>query len=255
MDIQAAESLIGCPEVIEGSFEKRTNYWCYLCSCDVERHAYDGQVTLKLAKFIEHLCSESHSLAAPKFYRLHHVEPGMVKQRLVFSQEDYERFKNKLVQALDQYEDKTYAKLQESVAKIRKVEAERQAIMDNREAFPGSKGCGVDTHVGTASVEHGEGSDKFALSRSLNYAAGRPKVLNKVRTIAVVSSGGLASIGTHTAAAREGNVHSGATPPWLRESSDPTRARDEEGKQSEVGGIIGPTAEDFQKDCKISCTT
>ncbi|XP_063960241.1 centrosomal AT-AC splicing factor-like [Lytechinus pictus] len=123
-EVKAAEALIGCPEVIEGSYEKGSTYWCIFCSCDVPRHAQDGLVTLKLAMFIEHLCSASHKQASIKYYRTHNGDPDKIKQRLVFSDEDYSTFKTNLTQALDQFENKAHADLQESAAKIRRLEKE-----------------------------------------------------------------------------------------------------------------------------------
>ena len=45
-----------------------------------------------------------------------------------------------------------------------------------------------------------------------------------------------------------GNVHSGATPPWMTDDSGDDTSKDADGK------VMGPTQEDFDKHCKAHKT-
>ncbi|XP_063960234.1 centrosomal AT-AC splicing factor-like [Lytechinus pictus] len=236
--VKAAEALIGCPEVIEGSYEKGSTYWCIFCSCDVPRHAQDGLVTLKLAMFIEHLCSASHKQASIKYYRTHNGDPEKIKQRLVFSDEDYSRFKTNLTEALDQFENKAHADLQESAAKIRRLEKEH--LQHTQDTPPQPDHPQSKSPQGRSSDWNSDMQARTSDQQQQQNLRG-VQILGRVRTKGVISSGGLTSISTNTKqASTEGNIHTGAPPPWLTADSH----------DAGTSSVIGPVEDDFIKHLK-----
>ncbi|XP_033641655.1 coiled-coil domain-containing protein 84-like [Asterias rubens] len=84
----------------------------------------------------------------------------------------------------------------------------------------------------------GSSSNQFRDKYKAQSAAppAKPGILSKVKTIGVISSGGLTTVNIKDSGFT-GNIHSGTTPPWLRDQDE-----DEDGRRG-----MGPSEEEFKQ--------
>ncbi|XP_037697600.1 centrosomal AT-AC splicing factor isoform X2 [Choloepus didactylus] len=228
--VEAARRAIRAAQVERYVPEHERRCWCVCCGCEVRRHLSHGNLTVLHGGLLEHLASPEHKKATNRFWWENKAEVRM-KEKFLISPQDYARFKKSMVRGLDSYEEKEDEVIKEMAAQIREVEHSRQemvqsvlepqAVLDPEEgsSAPGSwKG----KNSGVASSSQQPSYLDLPATPELDWMeAGQP----------------LTFIG-HQDIPGVGNIHSGATPPWM--------IQDEE--HSSGSRQIGPSYEEFLKE-------
>ncbi|XP_077162743.1 centrosomal AT-AC splicing factor isoform X2 [Paroedura picta] len=223
--------------------EHEERFWCACCAQELERHLSHGRLALLHGGLVQHLASPGHKKAVSTFWWENKADLNLKCQFLI-SSEDYERFKASLTKALDTYEASEDETLEQVAAHIRKMEQSRQemvqAILEPQMETELCKGvAGVTTCTRTPS------DFSFAVEDSAQPGPSG----NAISTREQIGSPCTTTCGLDWQEARqplmfidhqetqEGNVHTGAKPPWLLEEEDNKNA-----------GQIGPSYEEFLKE-------
>ncbi|XP_072835494.2 centrosomal AT-AC splicing factor [Pogona vitticeps] len=222
--------------------EHRRPFWCVCCGREVERwHLSAGGRAVLHGGLLQHLASPEHKKAVSAFWWENKADPKL-KPKFLISWEDYERFKASLSDALDTYEAKEDEVIQEMAAHIREVEQRRQemvqAILEPQtetELCDGSAATNAFAEsLSDSAFATEEEEQPGPSSSSIGFL--REPLRGPHGTLPgpdwLESGQSLTFIGRQ---AGEGNIHTGAKPPWLM---------DEEVNQ----GQIGPSYEEFLKE-------
>ncbi|KAJ7305353.1 hypothetical protein JRQ81_011279 [Phrynocephalus forsythii] len=223
--------------------EHRRPFWCPCCRREVRRHLSSGAVAVLHGGLLQHLASPEHRKAVSAFWWENKADLSL-KPKFLLSPEDYELFKESLSKALDTYEAKEDEVIQEMAAHIREVEQRRQEMV--RAILEPQRETELCDGSAAANALPGSPSDSaFAMEEQEQPGPSSNAFLRDppgctYRALPEPdwqeSGQSLTFIG-HQATAGEGNIHTGAKPPWLMEE-------EEEVKQ----GQIGPSYEEFLKE-------
>ncbi|XP_004385704.2 centrosomal AT-AC splicing factor [Trichechus manatus latirostris] len=227
--VEAARKAVRAAQVERYVPEHDRRCWCLCCSCEVRKHLSHGNLTVLHGGLLEHLASPEHKKATNKFWWENKAEVRM-KDKFLISPQDYARFKKSMVRGLDSYEEKEDEVIKEMAAQIREVEYSRQemvrsvlepqAVQDPEE---GSSTPGSWKQRNRVSSSSQQPSDlDLPTAPELDWMeTGQPLTFIDHQDIPGV-----------------GNIHSGATPPWM--------VQDEE--NSPGSQQIGPSYEEFLKE-------
>lgn len=204
--------------------EHEEKYWCHCCEEEVGRHISDGNVTVLYGGMLEHMCSPVHKKAVNKFWWTHQAD-GKLKARFLLSTEEFERFKSSVTKALEGYEELEDVFIKQMADQIQRVEESRREILQNT----------------LEPIQHDEGAEEESWDNSVYLqcsatASSSGSVSSVLENPSVMPSTSLTYIGQQVAH-NEGNVHTGAVPPWMICDEKDTI------KQQE----IGPALEGFLK--------
>ncbi|KAL8173493.1 UNVERIFIED_CONTAM: hypothetical protein K2H54_002771 [Gekko kuhli] len=218
--------------------------WCPCCRREVPRHLSHGGVTALHGGLLQHLASPEHKKAVCTFWWENKANPSLKCQFLI-SSEDYELFKTSLTKALEAYEASKDEVIQQMAAHIREVEQSRQemvqAILEPQmetelcEGVAVVKTCTRTQSDFSFAVEDSAQPGPSGSATSTREQLGSP-CSNMLELDWQEARQSLTFIG-HQETKGEGNVHTGAKPPWLLE--------EEEEKNK---GQIGPSYEEFLKE-------
>ncbi|XP_033126049.1 coiled-coil domain-containing protein 84-like [Anneissia japonica] len=216
------------PVITKASSEtSEVKVWCYMCSLEVRRHEADDHAIIMDAGLLEHLATSEHSKKVHQFFWDNRLSKDQ-KQKYLVSDEELDSFKEALKDALSCYEDKEEMQLKKEAAKIQQVESSQAALLNQT--------------LSSSSEQQSGSSQSEQQSRSRERQPGGSVGLSanfKVQTEGVIASDGLTFIGPSKCLS-DGNIHTGAVPPWLRADDN----NDSEQKP------IGPTEKDFQEHLK-----
>ncbi|XP_066102372.1 centrosomal AT-AC splicing factor isoform X1 [Saccopteryx bilineata] len=226
--VEAARKGIRAAQVVRYVPEHERCCWCLCCSCEVRKHISHGNLTVLHGGLLEHLASPEHKKATNRFWWENKAEVQM-KEKFLISPQDYAQFKKSMVKGLDSYEEKEDEVIKEMAARIREVEHSRQEVVRSvlePQALP-------DPEEGSSVPgSWKENSQVASTSQQPSYldlpAAAEPNW---------IVTGPLTFIGYQDTPG-VGNIHSGATPPWM--------VQDEE--FSSGNEAIGPSYEEFLKE-------
>ncbi|XP_026564889.1 coiled-coil domain-containing protein 84 isoform X2 [Pseudonaja textilis] len=193
-----------------GEHERRV--WCPCCAREVPSHLGRGARTVLHGGLLQHLASPEHGRAVAAFWRKNRADPKL-KADYLLSAAEYRRFQESLCKALDAYEEKEDAAIQEAAAHIRDMEQKRremvQAILEEQPGPSWSTTFLREERICTSNT-----------MPELHY----PETGQALTFIGHQETGG------------EGNIHTGAKPPWLMND-------EKEGERQ-----IGPSYEEFLKE-------
>uniref|UniRef100_A0A8C3WRF6 Centrosomal AT-AC splicing factor n=1 Tax=Catagonus wagneri TaxID=51154 RepID=A0A8C3WRF6_9CETA len=197
--------------------------WCLCCGCEVRKHLSHGNLTVLYGGLLEHLASPEHKKATNKFWWENKAEFQM-KEKFLISPQDYARFKKSMVKSLDSYEEKEDEVIKEMAAQIREVEHSRQEVVRSV------------LEVGTSSASLAS----VCLFSQVASASQQPSYLDlpPAPELDWMETGQPLTFIGHQDTPGVGNIHSGATPPWM--------VQDEE--YSSGNQQIGPSYEEFLKE-------
>ncbi|XP_070621882.1 centrosomal AT-AC splicing factor isoform X2 [Erythrolamprus reginae] len=203
-----------------GEHERRV--WCPCCAREVRSHLSLGARTVLQGGLLEHLASPEHARAVAAFWRKNRADPKR-KAAFLLSAADYRRFQASLCQALDAYEEKEGAALQEP--------QRADALGDGATAVYTFTGNLSDSPFAT------EEQEQPGPSWGTPFFRGGPACASSTTPELPYPGTGqpLTFIG-HQEPGAEGNIHTGAKPPWLVNE-------EEEGERQ-----IGPSYEEFLKE-------
>ncbi|XP_064615044.1 centrosomal AT-AC splicing factor-like isoform X2 [Liolophura sinensis] len=206
--VKSAQDSANQPCVERVSFERDAKVWCYFCAEDVDKHTHADTYTLMCGAFIDHLNSDTHVLMTNKFLHCNLLDKNKLTQ-LIIDDSQLKSFKENASKSIISYK----LKMRQSLKK----EADRiQAIEESRSEWKRKK-----TQI----------SDPGSVSQILNIHAPIR------RTLTAKGAGLTCIIKDGEERTKEGNIFSGAVPPWLRPDPEPDTTYRE----------IGPTMEDFNK--------
>ncbi|MGH0129772.1 UNVERIFIED_CONTAM: hypothetical protein FKN15_059456 [Acipenser sinensis] len=205
--------------------EHEVNFWCYCCGAEVQKHVTNGNLTVLCGGLLEHMASPEHRKQTDRFWWENKAD-SKLKEKFLFSEEEMDRFKTEVAKALESYEEKEDEFIKQQASYIREVEQRRQEVMQSilEVCFPrmhqnsnrdNYRRGGAGKRAGPSGADEFEDSDSAGAGLDLTFIGYQDS-----------SSGG--------------NVHTGATPPWLKQ--DP-----EEGSSGTQEPQAGPSHEEFLK--------
>ncbi|XP_011820395.1 PREDICTED: coiled-coil domain-containing protein 84 [Mandrillus leucophaeus] len=229
--VEAARKAIRAAQVERYVPEHERCCWCLCCGCEVREHLSHGNLTVLYGGLLEHLASPEHKKATNKFWWENKAEIQM-KEKFLVTPQDYVRFKKSMVKGLDSYEEKEDEVIKEMAAQIREVEQSRQEVVRSvlePQAVP-------DPEEGSSAPRSWKGMNSQVASSSQQPSNLDLPPAPELDWMEIGPS--LTFIG-HQDIPGVGNIHSGATPPWM--------IQDEY-----IGGNqeIGPSYEEFLKESK-----
>ncbi|XP_038610738.1 centrosomal AT-AC splicing factor [Tachyglossus aculeatus] len=226
------ERSAGGPEAAAGAGAPRVRWWCPCCQRPVPTERQVGALTLPHAGLLQHLASPEHKKATNKFWWENKAE-AQLKEKFIVSPQDYARFKKSLAKALDSFEEKEDRVIKEMAAEIRQVDQSRQelvrSVLESQAAPDPGEGCSaLCNRPGTC--------DREGVQESTAWQP--PARLSPPQLDWMEEAQPLTFIG-HQDVPGRGNIHTGATPPWLQaeEPEAPPPAQE-----------IGPSYEEFLKE-------
>ncbi|XP_015994818.1 coiled-coil domain-containing protein 84 isoform X2 [Rousettus aegyptiacus] len=227
--VEAARKAIRTAQVERYVPEHERCCWCLCCSCEVRKHLSHGNLTVLHGGLLEHLASPEHKKATNRFWWENKAEVQM-KEKFLISPQDYARFKKSMVKGLDSYEEKEDEVIKEMAAQIRKVEHSRQEVVQSvleLQAVP-------DPEEGSSAPGSWKGTKSQVASTSQ-----QPSYLDlpPAPEFDWMETGQPLTFIGHQDTPGVGNIHSGATPPWM--------VQDE---YSSWNQQIGPSYEEFLKE-------
>ncbi|XP_054580587.1 centrosomal AT-AC splicing factor isoform X1 [Eptesicus fuscus] len=228
--VEAARKAVRSAQVERYVPEHERRCWCLCCGCEVRTHLSHGTLTVLHGGLLEHLASPEHKKATNRFWWENKAE-FQLKEKFLISPQDYAQFKKSMVKGLDSYEDKEDEVIREMAAHIRAVEHSRQEVVRSileSQAVP-------DPEEGSSAP----GSWKGTTSQVASTSQWPPYLdLPPAPELDWMETGQPLTFIGHQDTPGVGNIHSGATPPWM--------AQDEE--HSSGNQPIGPSYEEFLKE-------
>ncbi|XP_061449285.1 centrosomal AT-AC splicing factor isoform X3 [Rhineura floridana] len=192
--------------------EHQRQFWCVCCRQEVKWHLSQGTLAVLHGGLLQHMAS----------------------------------FKASLAKALDTYEEKEDEVIQEVAARIREIEQSRRQMVQaalepqaETELCDGAAAAAVNTfaEILSDSAFAGEEQEQPGPCRSLIFLEEQPGCVHRTMPeLAWLEAGQSLTFIGHQEAAGEGNIHTGAKPPWLME------------EEGESKGQIGPSYEEFLKE-------
>ncbi|XP_008019321.1 centrosomal AT-AC splicing factor isoform X1 [Chlorocebus sabaeus] len=227
--VEAARKAIRAAQVERYVPEHERCCWCLCCGCEVREHLSHGNLTVLYGGLLEHLASPEHKKATNKFWWENKAEVQM-KEKFLVTPQDYVRFKKSMVKGLDSYEEKEDEVIKEMAAQIREVEQSRQEVVRSvlePQAVP-------DPEEGSSAPRSWKGMNSQVASSSQQPSNLDLPPAPELDWMEIGPS--LTFIG-HQDIPGVGNIHSGATPPWMIQ-------------EEYIGGNqeIGPSYEEFLKE-------
>ncbi|XP_006833959.1 PREDICTED: coiled-coil domain-containing protein 84 [Chrysochloris asiatica] len=227
--VEAARKAVRAAQVERYVSEHDRRCWCLCCGSEVRKHLSHGNLTVLHGGLLEHLASPEHKKATNRFWWENKAEVRM-KDKFLISPQDYARFKKSMVRALDSYEEKEDEVIKEMAAQIREVENSRQemvrSVLEPQAVPDPEEGCSKPT-----SWEE--------RNRQISSNSQQPSDLDMPPTSELdwMKPGQPLTFIDHQDIPGVGNIHSGATPPWMVQDEE----HDSESQQ------IGPSYEEFLK--------
>ncbi|XP_078712980.1 centrosomal AT-AC splicing factor [Lampetra fluviatilis] len=197
-------------------------FWCPMCRTSARMHARDGRLVVALAGTVQHLASPDHERSIHRYWKENHLDQGLKKNYLITPMQ-CNKFLTAAGLALSAFEEEEERLLKEEAELIRQQEKKRQELMSSlSEDWPGV--------TPLSSMDPRSQSELHASDSSGPMSTHVHKVVEKPR----------------------GNIHTGATPPWLmNDDGGGTNGGDGGGdgdtKEQRDGKapVIGPSYEAF----------
>lgn len=201
--------------------EHEEKFWCHCCEEEEKKHSSDGNLTVLYGGMLEHMHSAEHKKAVNKFWWTHQAD-GKLKARFFLTTEEFERFKASVTKALEGYEEKEDTLIKQMAEQIQMVEESRRVILQNT----------LEPIQQNGEAEEESWDNSVYLQCSSTEASCSSALENP----SVIASTSLTYIGQQVAP-NEGNIHTGAVPPWMIPDEEDTLNPQE----------IGPAIEGFLK--------
>ncbi|MBN3318016.1 CCD84 protein, partial [Atractosteus spatula] len=219
--------------------EYERHVWCYGCAQEVRKHVTNGNLTVLHGGLLEHLASQEHRKSTNRFWWENKADLKL-KEKFLVTEDEIDRFKAEVAKALEAFEEKEDEYIKQQAAHIQAVEKQRQETLQSL-LEPETE---QETPNGLTQPD--SWNDEASAGSSSHFGTWRPAELTSPQetgpvedTVWAGAALSLTFIG-HQDASNGGNIHTGATPPWLQD--DPQ----EEGSRG-AGREIGPSHEEFLK--------
>ncbi|KAL9965580.1 hypothetical protein ACROYT_G029401 [Oculina patagonica] len=267
--VNEARKFLKKPSVEDGELEPGSRFWCHFCSENVNKHITDRDVTIKYGGVFEHFASESHRKNTHKYWWENGADKNL-KSKFLVDKETFRSYKAEVDKKLQEFETQMEEKRQKAVSRIKQKEVLQahtsqqppeiqvtpdvvyKTVQNEQGILQNPKGWHEGQRVwGGGIVKYRPGSTQWFpwIMDSIDDASKSPTSLNDAMATqfqtAEAFGENLTCIGIPELKKGEGNVHTGATPPWLRED-------DEDDGDSQTGNttckeVIGPSYDEFKK--------
>ncbi|XP_066565377.1 centrosomal AT-AC splicing factor [Amia ocellicauda] len=228
--VKEARRTLRSPQVEKFDCTKHeSNFWCYCCGAEVQKHITNGNLTVLHGGLLEHMASPEHRKNTNKFWWENKAD-SKLKEKFLVTEEETDRFKTEVAKALENFEEKEDEFIKQQAARIRTLEQERHEILqalvepETEQELPSGL---EEPHVSS-------GTSSFCRTRGPSDG---PDLMEDPEWPGLEES--LTFIG-YQDTAKGGNIHTGATPPWLQ--ADP-----QEGPAAGMAQEIGPSHTEFLK--------
>ncbi|XP_071094962.1 uncharacterized protein [Haliotis cracherodii] len=235
--IQDGRVCIDNPGVEPLGWENGATFWCYFCQMEVGKHRAENDCTVKHGGLILHLASDDHAKKTGEFFWKNIIDKKK-KAKYILSQDDADRFSNKADTAVTVYRQRVKTQLSQVASKIRSQAAERNQVT-KRSFVMQTQWTKTSTKQISQHSAPGHVTPRMSSSHGNCHAVSVPGK----KTVSAKAVG-LTSINRHSdklsevedGAVGEGNVFTGATPPWLMEEDEDAGS-----------GEIGPSLPEYNK--------
>ncbi|XP_046332226.2 uncharacterized protein LOC124115334 [Haliotis rufescens] len=235
--IQDGRVCIDNPGVEPLGWENGATFWCYFCQLEVGKHRAETDCTVKHGGLILHLASDDHAKKTGEFFWKNIIDKKK-KAKYILSQDDADRFSNKADTAVTVYRHRVKTQLSQVASKIRSQAAERNQVT-KRSFVMQPPWIKTSTKQISQHSAPGHVTPRMSSSHGNCHAVSVPGK----KTVSAKAVG-LTSINRHSdklsevedGAVGEGNVFTGATPPWLMEEDEDAGS-----------GEIGPSLPEYNK--------
>ncbi|KAK3754010.1 hypothetical protein QZH41_020290, partial [Actinostola sp. cb2023] len=253
------------PCVEDGELEPGAKFWCHFCRESCNKHVTDREVSIYYGGVFEHFASQEHHKNVHRFWREHGAEKDR-KNMFLIDKEQFISFKEGVDKVLREHEAVLESNHQKEAEKIKQMEVEQKlaslqppeirnqrqqiiyktvqneyGILQNPTGW--HEGCRV---WGGGIFKYRQGSDQwFPSEMDLNDGvAGQSNACMDSLSVQtdIAFSENLKCINPPELNPGEGNVHTGATPPWLKDDDDTVNTC--------ASTEIGPSLEYFKKHVK-----
>lgn len=262
--IKECRPYLNDPVIQEGDFEPEAEFWCHCCNASYKKHVTDHLKTILYGGVIEHLASEEHWICTEEFFKENGADENF-KISFIVSQTDLNLYKAKLEPLVDVFNARKDKKTAALAKEIESREVARKVFLAS--VMPSSSSSSSREVVyKTVKNKHGVIQNPTGYHDGVRVWKGgvvkykkgsnqsRPPLYpckkqggdgrrfgsesHKVYTVSAESDGLTAvAISFDT---NNGNIHSGAVPPWLRPEKD-------ESHPASQAKMYGPSADDLQK--------
>ncbi|XP_078388634.1 centrosomal AT-AC splicing factor [Cetorhinus maximus] len=205
--------------------EHEQNFWCYCCKRDVKKHITNESLAVLYGGLLEHFESSEH-LKQTNIFWWENKADVKLKDKFLLSGDAYEKFKEAVAKAVENYEEKEDEYIKQEAEYIREVERRRQEVVQaafepqaEQNSVDGFPVFAVNHYESTEETEPGPSGVHFPYSGGITNG----QTLTFVGDQFQISK-------TET-----GNIHTGAIPPWLIDEEDPDT----------TPKPIGPSYEEF----------
>ncbi|KAB0406107.1 hypothetical protein E2I00_019228 [Balaenoptera physalus] len=233
LKVEAARKAVRAAQVERFVPEHERCCWCLCCGCEVRKHLSHGNLTVLHGGLLEHLASPEHKKATNRFWWENKAEFQM-KEKFLISPQDYARFKKSMVKSLDSYEEKEDEVIKEMAAQIREVEHSRQEVV--RSVLEPQTVPDPEEGSSAPGSWNGTNSQVASTSQQPSYVD-----LPPAPELDWMETGQSLTFIGHQDTPGIGNIHSGATPPWMVQDEDCSSGNQQ----------IGPSYEEFLKESKL----
>ncbi|XP_028402723.1 coiled-coil domain-containing protein 84-like isoform X2 [Dendronephthya gigantea] len=255
--INETRKVISAPSVVNGELEPGSKFWCHFCAIEVAKHITDGDVSVQFGGVFEHLASVEHLRHTNKWWAVNGADKNE-KNKFLLTQQELQRFKERVKDKLEDLAtevgkvfDKSVVIIQEKEKRQKIVAAQppepcvppaivyrtvrnRHGVMQNPTGFHDGQrvwGGGVVKHKNARpdqwypwEFDFEDGGKTSGGYQLFSKFPGETNDLGESEDM------------------KSGNIHTGATPPWL--------LADDEHDTNSV--MIGPSLEEFQKHVERS---
>ncbi|XP_062610983.1 centrosomal AT-AC splicing factor-like [Saccostrea cucullata] len=218
--ITEARSSLESPQIESAHYERGAKFWCHFCVEEYIKHMELDTCTVKYGGLIEHIASFEHKRKMYNFFYENKVDESKRHPDLFhLSEEDLKKFQEKVAIYAKKHDATRKEKIEKSAIRIKIIEAVRKQMVQS-EQF---------SMVQPQIIQNSNPERRNVL----NYVTPGTVLENKATLLA--KGEGLTFIGSHVYNSKEGNIHSGAPPPWLLSSNEESTSNE-----------IGPTEETFK---------
>lgn len=207
------------------------NFWCHCCNGDAKKHITNESLAVLYGGLLEHFASLEHLKQTNKFWWEHKADKKL-KEKFLLSGDVYEKFKIAVAKAVENYEEKEDEYIKQEAEYIREVDRRRQEVV--QAAFePQTEQHSIDGRLAFAATHDGHVLGSYIAEQA---EAGPSGVDNTSHSGDMTNGQALTFIGNQFQISKSeaGNIHTGATPPWLLNEED-----------AETPKPIGPSYEEF----------
>ncbi|XP_078581720.1 centrosomal AT-AC splicing factor-like [Branchiostoma floridae x Branchiostoma japonicum] len=232
--VKIAKPVLKHPVVESGVNDE--NFWCYFCGCEVKKHDTTTTSTMKYGGFFRHLASQEHRQKTFSYWWDNRIEKSL-KNSFLLTQEDYGKYKKRLVDAVALWE-----------ASQQKITSKPDTQRSSSDQSSSSQAqANLSEPLPSSNLSDAQHQKVQKATRQVQDLQRKTIVKPNSKAMYTIEAHGenLTCVQLPKELGACGNVHTGATPPWLWKDDDVT---DIAGASSSKQ--IGPTVEDLQKHKK-----